>query len=513
MLSAAFGDWIRTLHEREFDETFLALLRASGFSDVHFTHGNYEYGKDVIAKRSDPPTQYAFQCKAGDIGGPEWDSLFAQLFQLTSHKLVHPNFDPSLPCQFVLTTTGRLKGKAPLAAKDFGERLASQAGQGFQVWEETTLREMLEGRGYTSIPPGPGLLPILGRIHSGTLEEHDLDRLLAALVPPPQASGKELLRAILDNAIVTACMAQAGLALHALTASLNEIRILATRAHAHPEDVALIPEAMAKYNRLGWSALAPVLTHPDDTRVWLEWCGGTMGKILAYPAACLRVIEFLGLSALACPEDSGRCVDALSQVVATQPGVSRPISDRYAASLAPAVIALARHGRASEAESLLVRATRWVCDRYEASAFGLASSEATPREEAEVLLGSAFDFIHLQERRESLLAVVLADLAHACAPAVYPDIVNDLLAVRIIPTAVSPQDSPLGYRVGTGAVSPLVNVVYPDEPMASSLPHHNSLGPRHIEALGHGYALLAIACLTRDRLFVDCYPRLALASS
>jgi hypothetical protein len=74
MLAAAFENWIRTLRERDFDDTFLELLRAAGFYDLHFTHGQYEFGKDVIAKlRGAPPVQYAFQSKAGDIGGSDWD--------------------------------------------------------------------------------------------------------------------------------------------------------------------------------------------------------------------------------------------------------------------------------------------------------------------------------------------------------------------------------------------------------------------------------------------------------
>ena len=40
-----------------------------GFHDIHFIHGNIEFGKDFIAKRTEDNRviQYAFQSTAGDI--------------------------------------------------------------------------------------------------------------------------------------------------------------------------------------------------------------------------------------------------------------------------------------------------------------------------------------------------------------------------------------------------------------------------------------------------------------
>jgi hypothetical protein len=388
MLSAAFGDWTRTLTERDFDEMFLSLLRASGFYDVHFTHGAHEYGKDVIAKRSDPPTQFAFQCKAGDIDGPEWAKLFAQLFQLTRTQLVHPSFDSALECEFVLVSTGRLKGTAAQTADQFKADVARQPGKRFSFWGDSNLRDMLAGHAVSALPPGPGVLPILGRIASGSIEERELEHLTAALIPPPGSTERVFFRSILDNTIVTAALSQARLPFHALTAALNEVRIVACRAHDDPAAATLLSEAMVRYRHLGDSLLAPLLSQPEKARMWLEWCGGMPGKILTYPSVCLRTAEFLGLTALTGAPDAQKRVEILSQLVANQPGVSRPISDRYAASLAPAVVALARFGHTEHATALIKATTRWLCDRYERSEFGLAEAGASPKEEAEALLGA-----------------------------------------------------------------------------------------------------------------------------
>jgi hypothetical protein len=51
MLASVVAGYLDSVEEREFDVPFMALLRAMGFSDVHFLHGAQEFGKDFIAKR------------------------------------------------------------------------------------------------------------------------------------------------------------------------------------------------------------------------------------------------------------------------------------------------------------------------------------------------------------------------------------------------------------------------------------------------------------------------------
>src|SRR5680860_306278 len=75
LLRDVVGTFLDTLTEREFDGPLLAMLGAQGFTDIHFIHGTFEFGKDVLAKKIDPATgetrQYVIQSKAGDIGQPE----------------------------------------------------------------------------------------------------------------------------------------------------------------------------------------------------------------------------------------------------------------------------------------------------------------------------------------------------------------------------------------------------------------------------------------------------------
>lgn len=238
---------------------------------------------------------------------------------------------------------------------------------------------------------------------------------------------------------------------------------------------------------------------------------------MVYPVLCLKVLEFLGIALLAEPDAdqarSARFLDCCKQILRNQPGVHHPISDRLAASLAPAVIALYHNGE-SELCRVFLRATaKWVIDQYERSEAGLAGPYSTPAEEVRIFLGAPFEAVELAPRRESLLAVVLADLAYYVAPTLYPDIVNDITAVGIFPTSLHADDVAGAYVVAVAdATRPLVNIAYPAAASATRLPHHTMQSePRLPERLAGPAAVLALACLVRDRLFSDCYPRALLA--
>lgn len=518
LLDAAFASWTRHLTERGFDSTFLSLLRAAQFFDVHFTHGVFEFGKDVIAKLpaqsgDHSARQYAFQLKAGDIGAGEWAEIVGQLHELTDAYLTHPNFDKSLPRNFVLVTTGELKGKAPLAARAFAEEVQTRSLGTFTTWELPNLLEMLSGRGLMPLAPSLGLETAVGAISSRETADHELEALLAPLVPRTLVRNSEAHRALLDNAICANALLERGRAFQGLTAVANSVRIAAVQSYEDADlGSDLLADALDLFVTCGDVVLGDLLRHPSDSEAWIRWLGGS-GRIVAYQTACLRTVEFLGLRAL---HERHHGDDAsfiattrlLATIFDSQPGVMHPISDRYAASLAPPVLALAAAGDSDRAERWIVGATKWVCDRYERSEAGLAAAHGTAEEEVRTLLGYPFEAIDLPPRRESLLAVALADLAYSACPRRFPDIVNDLLAVRIVPAALHARDSTAGCFVGGGDTVGLLNIKYPEHTSADRLPHALLQRDARVpERLGGVAAQLTLACICRDRLFSDCYPR------
>jgi hypothetical protein len=109
LLDDVVGSFLDSVGEREFDAPLMALLRSHGFTDIHFVHGQYEFGKDVIAKSEDgAPVQYVLQSKAGDLGLSQWTGIRGQIDLLRTNELSHPSFDRTLPRRAVLVITGRL---------------------------------------------------------------------------------------------------------------------------------------------------------------------------------------------------------------------------------------------------------------------------------------------------------------------------------------------------------------------------------------------------------------------
>ncbi len=518
MLADAFAGWLNHLSERGFDESFLCLLRGNGFVDIHFRHGPFEFGKDFIAKRSENGTvvQYAFQSKAGDIGGSDWSAIYSQLEELTSGRLAPAGFDSALPRRSVLVTTGRLVGKAPVSAQDFAGRVRDRGDGEFVVWERDNLIEAAEGG--TRFPglPSPALAQILAHIDVGESSDRSLEEQLARLVDGGQNSAA-IYRALLDNWTCGARLAESGRPLQQMTAALNAIRIAAARAHHDPDEAReLIRISFRSYVDQGRSCFASLLEKPADKAVWLAWCSSLCGHIVEYPLLCTRVLEFLGLSALWSAADGeqdacGGFLDLIEILLTHQPGVRHPISDRCAPSFAPALLSLHLHGRSGVIATFLRETAKWVLDRYEASDAGLAGPYSTPAEEVRTLLGPPFESVTLQPRRESFLAAALADLAYYVSVDTYADIVNDLKAVGIVPVSLHPADSAEAYIVGlNGTTKALLNVNYPEVANSTPLPHHLlQPTPRVPEQIGGPAVMLALACLTRDRLFSDCYPRQA----
>jgi hypothetical protein len=172
------GAYLDSLTEREFDAPFMALLRAVGFYDIHFLHGQFEFGKDFIAKLGggEGPTQFAFQTKAGDIDGAAWREVRNQLEDIRMNALAHPSFDQTLPRRMLLVTTGRLTGAAPLNAQQYKEYVEKTAGIEFDVWDRERLVELLLHRPELNLAGSMGgaFTILLGEIEAGSVSVRTL---------------------------------------------------------------------------------------------------------------------------------------------------------------------------------------------------------------------------------------------------------------------------------------------------------------------------------------------------
>jgi hypothetical protein len=145
LLTDAIGSYLDSLTEREFDAPFMALLRLRGFTDIHFLHGPFEFGKDFIAKRVEEgqECQYTFQTKAGNINLSDWSGCRVQIDMLRTNSAAHPNFDKGLSRRARLVTTGRLVGGAPISGQEYREHLKTLGEADFEVWDRDSLVDQL----------------------------------------------------------------------------------------------------------------------------------------------------------------------------------------------------------------------------------------------------------------------------------------------------------------------------------------------------------------------------------
>jgi hypothetical protein len=230
---------------------------------------------------------------------------------------------------------------------------------------------------------------------------------------------------------------------------------------------------------------------------------------------CARTIEIASLAYFTAADGENRdqYVEFVAEFVQAEPGCAHPISDHYAASLVLAILLLLDGQRAEVANTLLERATVWLCDHHD-KAPGLAGIEADEEHETTTLLGSSFAFIDLHPRRSSFLAAALLDLAAFSGdPELYADMVNDIKAVRIAPEYWQPKDTIGAVRIEGEDVLQYPHVEFVDALPADGSPYADHIPDelatfRFVEVYG-STAAVAVIALLRDRYFPKLFPLLA----
>lgn len=533
MLDDAVASFLDAVTEREFDAPFVALLRSHGYSKIHLLHGQFEFGKDVIAQLEQPPTQFAFQTKAGNIGLPQWTSeVRGQIEVLRLNPLAHPDYDTTLPREGVLVLTGRLVGGAPLDVQSYKQRIdRMRAGgavlskiplvrgyasrrkrieePGFDVWDRERLIELMTASpeaGLTGFSDGP-LLELLGRIDQSRLGESRLERFTERWIGG--SDGIEW-RALLEASLVANRLRRAGRLDLACFTALCVIRAVWASVHGvePPPGSAVEQRNVAAamfmhYAKDVWASVSDDLLVPERL---LELGPGLM---VTYPVQCSRLIEVLGLYGLADEGVEADVSDWLLQFIQAHPGASRPISDRWAVSLLPAVLLIARHHR-SECASFLQDVLRWIGDRHDNEQLGLAAPHAEPLEEVEYLLGSALEHIGHSARRSSYLAAVTMDLAAVLEDADLYDLAyNEVAAVDISPFLAIPRDDVSQYMATGHGINVPVNTSpnYAEyqadgDGWRMAAHHDDDVDRYYLGRIGRYWDHLALSIVCRDRHWV-----------
>ncbi len=502
LLNDAVAAFLDHATERQLDEPLLALLRARRYDELHLVHGHAEFGKDVIGQREEE--QWAFQSKAGNIGQADWRQLTGQLDELRLSNLSHPAFRTDLQRRPVLVLTGRLTGNAPLSAQEYNARAADRDEPQLEIWGRDRLLGELAGNP-DALLRGSADGQLLGMLAAIDDREVDLDRIELfsrrwVSWEPGRIAGLGVIEAALvcerlarNDRLDLACQVALSLVGGAVAASWDDLAggLAAVEAAGN---------LFEGYARALWDECDERLLRDSGL---IGFSGNSAW--VSYQIRCTRVAELLGLLALRVRGDDRGTADEiaawLAEFVAAQPGVARPLGDRYAVGLIPAALALREHE--SALRDLLVKTTVWVCDRYERGQLGLAASDAFVDEEIARTLGSSIGF-PIERRRSSLVASVLLDLAASFELSdVYRDIRNDILAVRIhCPVLIPPEDSPESLSKPAVTAQWDHDADYADELSDEPAAPHLEMPTEHrLVQAGLWWELLAVSAVLRDRWF------------
>ena len=545
MLRDVVAGFLDTVTEREFDAPLIALLAAQGFTDVHFLHGAFEFGKDFIARGVKPfagdtgtgePSswirhQFAIQGKAGDLGLPEWRAVRPQLDEARLDDLAHPAFDRELPRAAVLVTTGRLTGGAAVQAGAYREAERRRGRPDFEVWDRERLLEWLVDSpeaGLAGTSDGP-VLALAGAIDAGGITFAALERrarawlpavpgsLHAATEPAAEVTARQRRAAVEAAVLGNRLRRHSRLDLAAMTALLllraAWCHTLSESPDAAPVRTDAAQAAIRMFAGYAGELLEQVEPVAEDPRAFLSAVSPSSFPHAAYPAACARIMEILGLlGLLACTtvtaEPASQLTPAADRISRTvqnlldyQPGCAHPISDAFAISPIAPVILTARHDAAG-ARQYLTRSAVWVADRYDADrgGIGLARASADADTEVAYLLGAPFEN-GPGRRPSSYLATVLIDLA-AIIPqsgGLYMDLINEFLAVDADPELMQADERRAQWRIDGAALTltPRINYAEPLPPDGTAAAHFRAAAPPL-----PAWDALALTSTARDRHIV-----------
>lgn len=472
-------------------------------------HGSFEFGKDFIAKRNteNGVVQSSFQTKGGDLGLTAWREARGQIDEMRTSNLGHPNFDTVLERETVFVTTGRLIGGASLSAQEYRRHLQEMGEGDFEVWDRETLIADLTRDPAVGLEGAAddALLQIAGACATSEIDFDSIEQFSRRWVGDRDA----MWRSAAECAVVATRLRDADRVDLAALAALTLLRSALALLLDGPQD-----EEATRLSELASSLFSHYATELDgrcgeDLTIPDLFLGDHDFAIwLTYPVRCLRTAELLSLQAIRLAsrdvEASQRLCQRIAQLVGSQPGAARPVSDGWAAALVPVGLVLA-HADPTVFEQWARHVVKWVADHYQHGT-GLAALGEGPLAEARHVMMRTDGSADRPSRSTSLIATALLDLVavHELAD-LYDLVVNELLAVDVIPDVVeAPDDMGQLARDGTG-VTRQVNFAH-DETWTDGWPsaaHHRRAALYRLVAEGRGWEHLAMVSVLRDRFFVS----------
>lgn len=461
MLRNILEDYINNIKEREFDIPFLCILLKEGYYDIHFLHGKVEFGKDFIAKikKGDKIIQCAFQSKAGNINQQDFREIRLQCDEMRKTILSHSNYDTTLERECFLVLTGRLKGNATLLSQDYDRQCKEQGEVGLTVWDcDSLIEKMLnEELGYIGITGRRGneiLINNISKIKEKEFNNSEIEVLYSYWCDSCDIlDTKSCFGIILESCILTQELIRnnnyylaCSISLLPLIPLLYSIKKQGAQKNILYYKKTYFKKIFEIYKSIMIELINDIDKYDESSEGIYKNSHYSNANIVTHSVNCSKIVENIALFGfIILEEDYSRAKEIgniLVNLFKNNAATCHPISDKYAYSLMISIIFLYKLGYKSECENIIKKVAIWILERYEKSELGLAGVTSKSGEEIERLLGYAFKFIKMENRRESYIVTVLLDLSYILGYyKLYEDILNDVIALDVRPCIVLTEDN------------------------------------------------------------------------
>lgn len=428
MLKNVIEDFLKSTTEPNFYVIFPSILHALGFSDVHFTHGITEYGKDFIAKKND--CQYCFQLKAGDINLGDFREIKLQLLDAYTNRISYPCCDDKLEFRVVLVTTGIVKSVCDVDFKAFNQYLTEQLRETpIEIWDYYHLLKIMYNdefdqyfSSYLDNQEIASFLKILSSIKEQNYNWYEFERYTVKwLADDDKARFRPFIEAgifakfLKENnddyylAMLYVCLFRFCQVKHlgdAYQATLrNELKNI---CQSYAERLTNLRQRQEKFNC--------TLKLPNP--------------FFDYPRYCLQTAEIIAVGILLdlLPVTE---IDNLEYMIVSEKGMCYIISDNYAVTVYLITRALLKCGKGELLKKYLTNTAIWVCDRI--ADYGTAQIPSNEVEEAAQILATYLTCFDVPRRKASFTATVLLYCVFLTGdPSLLKSCINEFKAVDTI---------------------------------------------------------------------------------
>lgn len=440
MLRRVVEDYLESIREVQFFLPFASLLMLKGYFDVHIVHGPTEFGKDIIAKKTEGEvtSQIIFQLKAGDVNLSKFTAeVKPQLLEAVTNPLAHPNFDNTLNKQIFLVTTGILKQPATLAFQEFNVYLQTKLNSGpiYTIEKHDIVEDFVRSglESFFTLHNDPAFVgdffDMYAKIKNNKeITSFDVEAYTKRWLDLDYNNNVNRLQVLFESYLFSSSQYKEKKYYQSTLFIAGLARYLAKYGKYDVYEKWII-----EYLKLMTDCIfddVSSLYKADQTLADPASSAGMLG-IFKYPKICLHALELLSLYMLVSDTAEKAVKDLTTTIIGKERGWERPLSDNYAASIALIGLSLIKNDEVQVAKKLLNNVTIWFCDRY--SNIGVAPLGSSEEEEFQFLLSEYLEGFDCKKRRSSFLAAVLLDMAHILGDAnFYSEVANELRATSII---------------------------------------------------------------------------------